>query len=49
MRICIQSLENVLLSAKKYFLVKYSIWVLKNAEFHAKRAKNGSKIEKHIF
>ena len=35
LRICNQSLQKVLIRAKKIFVIKNSIWVLKNAEFLA--------------
>jgi hypothetical protein len=35
MRICIQSVEKMLIRAKKIVFFKNSIWVSKNAEFYA--------------
>ncbi len=35
MRICNQSIQKVLIRAKKKFSFKNSIWVSKNAEFHS--------------
>jgi hypothetical protein len=35
MRICIQSLEKMLIRAKQNFFFKNSTWISKNAEFHA--------------